>query len=104
MNWFQGMILFAAALMVSALVWWVHCLFMRGRVGGGHTDITVIVSSGDSPGELEHSVKGLQWLMYNGELPRTTSIIIEDAGMDLETARVAQILARENPSVILRKL
>lgn len=103
MNWFQGIILFAVALMVSAMIWWLRGLFLRGRVGGGHTDITVIVSSGDSPGELEQSVKGLQWLMESGELPKTTSIVIEDAGMDLETAQMAQILARENPSVILRR-
>jgi len=91
-------------MMASALIWWLHCLFMRGRIGGRHTDITVIVSSGNSPGELEQSVKGLQCLVDCGELPRTTSIVIEDAGMDLETARMAQILARENQSVIIRKL
>lgn len=103
MNWLQGSILFAVAVMVSALVWWSHCLFMRGRVGGKHTDITVTVFSGDSPAELEQSIKGIQWLIDSGELPGNTSIVIEDAGMDLETARVAQILTRENPSVIFRK-
>jgi len=104
MNFFQGLILFAVAMMVSAMIWWFRCLFMRNRVGGKHTGITVIVSSGSSPGELEQSVKGLQCLVDCGELPRNTSIVIEDAGMDLETARMAQILARENPSVIIRKL
>ncbi len=102
MNWLQGIILFAVAMMVSAMIWWFHCLFTRGRVGGEHTGITVTVSTGNCPGELEQSIKGLQCLVDCGELPRNTSIVIEDAGMDLETARMAQILARENPSVIIK--
>ena len=50
---------------------------------------------------LEGAVGALLWLDANGTLP--CEIAIRDLGMDEETARVAEALAREGRVTIIRE-
>ncbi len=64
---------------------------------GPSQSLTVTLrSSGDDPA-LENTVNGLLWLRGSGALP--AEIVIEDAGMSLETRRVAQLLERRHACI-----
>lgn len=58
----------------------------------------VVPASGDG-GLLEQTVKGLLWLRA-GELRRYT-VVIADAGLDLNGTAVAQRLAQREPGIVL---
>lgn len=99
MTFLQGALVVFAAALLTGILWEIKTRLYRRSVGGKKTRVTVIVTSEGSPGELEQSVKGLLWLMETGAMASGTDIVIKDAGMDGETAHMARILVRENPSV-----
>ncbi len=49
--------------------------------------------------ELEAAADGLLWLLSDGVLPGR--LVIEDAGMDAETRRVAEYLTKDNDRIEL---
>lgn len=91
--------MFLKFLLASALVaaLWFLCWWLRGvmvtPVKPGQNErlqLTVFVS-GAAP-TLEQTVDAILWLRANGTLP--VELLIADAGMDAETAKIAAALAR----------
>ena len=84
--------LFIGAFGVIALLW-----FLRGKtllpvkLGKGQ-ELTVVLRVRGSAPELENTVNAIEWLRADGTLPM--NILIVDDGMDNETRRTAQLLAR----------
>lgn len=101
MEFLQALAVICLAGVLAILIWFAHSRFFRRSIGGEKTKVTIIVTTGGSPGELEQSVKGLLWLMSNNTLSPQTKIVIKTAGGSREIAEMAQILERENPAIIV---
>lgn len=79
------------AALVIFFVWYAKGAALTPVRTGKHTSAAVrLVIDGAEP-RLEETLYGLLWLRDNGTL--RCDIIIEDAGMDDETRRVAALLA-----------
>ncbi|MDR0951913.1 MAG: hypothetical protein LBM18_03215 [Oscillospiraceae bacterium] len=100
--WFYEVLtVLTLALGLTLGIWELRRLLLTRRIGGKNTAISVVITAGKSPAELEQSVKGLINLIAEGRLDASTEIVIKNALDCLETAAVAEILARELPVVRL---
>lgn len=70
---------------------WARYKKMALRLGEGQ-ELTVLLRVTGSAPELEETVRAIERLRENGELP--AAILIVDAGMDSETRQAARLLAR----------
>ncbi len=91
----------AVAALVILLVWTLRGLMLTPVRTGADTRIRVTLSVRGADAMLEGAVGALLWLDANGTLP--CEIAIRDLGMDEETARVAEALAREGRVTIIRE-
>ncbi|MDR0839235.1 MAG: hypothetical protein LBN99_06280 [Oscillospiraceae bacterium] len=101
MRIFAELIVAAALLFAMAALWREtrRAAFTPCRRPRGAEIFTVIRVSGDGDG-LERTVGGLI-RMYE-DVGLRAGIVIEDAGLDGDGARVARMLARDNGFVILQ--
>lgn len=93
-------IITAAVTLGILLVLWMlkGAMVTPAPVGEGQLITTVIRVTGGAP-ELQRTIDALVWVTQNGG-PRSR-VVIEDAGMDAETRKMAELLARDNESVSL---
>lgn len=90
---------FVLSLSIILLIWALKGRLLRPVIGGKNSKVTVIVAAGADSDRLESEISGLRWLRDDGILK--ADILIVDAGMDRETAQIANSLARNNSSVLL---
>jgi hypothetical protein len=95
-------IILAAAVTAALIIffWYLRGLLLTPVPLGRNMRINAVVRVTGSSPNLEATADGLLWLIQNGTLP--VNIIIEDAGMDGETRRTAELLARDNSRIWLR--
>ncbi len=84
---------------VGVLLWLLRGVLLTPiSLGKNETLRLILQVTGPSPA-LENSVNALLWLMADGVL--RAELVIEDGGMDEETRRTAELLARDNRRVSL---
>jgi hypothetical protein len=89
-----------AAGAILFLIWAVRdALFTPLRLGRETRLTLTLTVTGPEP-RLEETLRGLLWLRENGTLPG--EIVVEDAGMDEETRRVALLAQGQDGRVRLR--
>jgi hypothetical protein len=92
---FDAFAVLALALALTIGIWELRRLLLTRRIGGENLGISIVITAGKSPAELEQSVKGLMSLNEEGRLAASTEIIIKNALECLETAELAEVLSRE---------
>ena len=95
-------VIIAAAIsaVIILLLWLLWGVMLTPVKKGKNQMLTVTLKvTGPSP-ELENTVDGLLWLVRNGTLP--AEIVIEDAGMDSETRRAAELLCSRGAIINMR--
>lgn len=90
---------FVLSLSIILLIWAVRGRLLRPDIGVKNSRVTVIVPAGADSERLEREIRGLRWLRDDGIL--NANILIVDAGMDKETAQIANSLTLNNPSVLI---
>jgi hypothetical protein len=88
----------AAALII--FIWYLRGILLTPVPLGKNMSISAVVRVCGSCRELEATADALLWLVRNGTLP--VDIILVDAGMDEESRKVAEFLARDNRCIKLR--
>ena len=90
---------FVLSLSIILLIWAVRGRLLRPDIRVKNSRVTVIVPAGADSERLEREIRGLGWLRDDGIL--NANILIVDAGMDKETAQIANSLTLNNPSVLI---
>lgn len=94
--------LIIAALVAGAVVlslWLLRGCMLRPLRPGKSSALSVRIRVTGPEPALEQTIDALLWLRENKSLP--ADIVIEDAGMDEETRRVAQLLAKTHSAVTI---
>lgn len=87
------------AIGVFAFIWLMSgAMSTPVKCGKGTKLWTVLRVSGKSP-ELEQTIDGILWLDRKGTLK--TDIIIVDAGMEYETNKISELLAKDNSKITI---
>lgn len=92
---------FLLALAFLLLLWTVKGFLLRPTACGKNLRVTTLITADGNAKDLECEVTSLRWLREDGRL--NADIIIVDAGMDNETAELAGILQRRDPSLMICK-
>ena len=90
---------FALTLSFLLLIWTIKGLLLRPSKRGKSLRITALITAGSGTKNLEREVTNLRWLRQDGRL--NADILIVDAGMDSETAELAGLLRRRDPSLLI---
>jgi len=88
---------FALSLSFLLLMWTIKGFLLRPAVCGRCSKITIVIMVDEKTKNLEQEVAGLCYLREDGKL--RADILIVDAGMDSQTAEIAESLLRKNPSL-----
>lgn len=94
----DGVIAMLAAIGLATILWAVITLFYR-RKKSVFPNVTALVSTSGSGGNLEYTVRTLEQLRY--EQGTIGGILIVDCGLSQEGQELAQILSREEDYVAL---
>jgi len=97
MEAFEIVMAFVLSLSIILLIWALKGRLLRPVIGGKNSRVTVVVAAGKDSKHLERAICGLRWLKDDGIL--MADVLIVDAGMDNETAQIADSLARNNSSI-----
>ena len=74
-------------------VWLIYGRLVTPIKGGKGEKLYLVVCARGSTPDLSHTAKSLRWLRKNGRLD--TDLIIADSGMDAESRKMAEIIARD---------
>ncbi len=92
-TFFEFIITVLISFLVILVIWLIYGrLITPVKAGKGEKLYIVVCASGSTP-DLSQTAMGVRWLVKNGRLD--TDLIIADSGMDAESRKMAEIIARD---------
>ncbi len=96
---FEFIFTFLISVLVIFAVWMIYGKLITPVKGGKGEKLYLVVSANGSAPDLSRTAKGMLWLAKSGRLD--TDLIIADGGMDFESRKMAEIIARDYTEIKL---